>query len=152
MSLIPRKVTFMAKYGNEADRAKVSDHVDSLLDKADKGTPALFGELARSSEIPLNSNQTHRIIESPRFDGMLHPMESLVRFHSGDLTDEHWNKIAKTMTGMGDAAILAHMPPQHLPTVFNNEKIDPFIRRLAKNRHTTFQSQDPDTILRKLQE
>jgi hypothetical protein len=158
MRRIPRKLTFMAKYGSPADRQKVTQHVDELLDKADKGAPEIYGDLATSSEVPLNSQHVHRIIDSHKFEGIQHPVGQLVRWHFGDIKHEHWDKIARaTHLGGnlgGDAsAVLAHMPPEHLPTVVANDKVDPFIRQLAKNRYATHKAQnpDPDELLKDLQ-
>lgn len=142
MSPIPKKLTFMAKYGSEADRAKVSEHVDHLLDRAEKGEPKLFNDLALASTVPLNSNQAHRIIDAPRFPGMVHPAAHLAKFHFGDLKDEHWDKIAKGMKT--DASVLSIMPPQHLPTIYNNQNVDPFVRQLAKQHHDRINARDAE--------
>ena len=154
MKLSPKKLTFVAKYGGEADRAKVSAHVDDLLDKAkaDQGRLTLVsGDLALHKHIPLNDHHIHRIIDMEKMDGMNHPMQHLARWRPDELKDEHWDKIARTASDSDMGSIIPNMPVKHLPTYFNNEKRNPYLRKLAKDHYERKMLDDPDHLLKQLQ-
>lgn len=148
---IPGKLTFLAKHGSDADRAKVSGMVDKLLDDADMGINRdVYHEMASSQQVPLNSNQIHRIIDSKKFDGMVHPVGLLARWRFGELKHEHWDKIVRTARDMDIGSVIPHAPPEHLRTIFNDEKRDPFLRRLAQNHYNSKYGPDSDELLKDL--
>jgi hypothetical protein len=140
VGVINNRLKFLAKYGKEEHRAKLSAHIDDLLDRPQdsyRDHNIVRSQIAADSDVPLTSGQVHKIIDTknPPDLCMTHPMVPLVKHHVGDVKEEHWNKILKQGSDQDITGVMPHMHSDQLEHVFNDANRAPDVRNFARRQH-----------------
>jgi hypothetical protein len=140
MGVIAPRYKFMAKYGREQDKAEVAKHIDDVLAQPQhdlKDHNIVRSQIAADTSLPLSSANVHTIIDTknPESLYMTHPMVALVKWHYGDVKEEHWDKIIKHASDRDIMGVMPHMHSDHLARVMNDPNRSADVRTYARREH-----------------
>lgn len=122
------KIRFAKQYGSDNHKAKADAKIDNIIKSGDTKT---VHDIASSSDLGLTHSHIEGILDHKPTAGFVHPAKHLPQWNSANLSDQHWDRLAKHTDNQVVMAALPSAPLKHVRTIATTEHHDPFIRQLA---------------------